>query len=86
MKKESFDIVTHLQEKISEYTSRFNEKPSHLIVSTPAFSWLLAIFAEDERILGASPIDQLTWTYNTEDVQMRIVIDEMMRDFDIVLA
>jgi len=86
MWKEHFDLVSQLQETISRYIARHGKAPTSMILSPAAFEWLLAIFSEDKKIFGVSPIDYRNWTYNTDRHSISIVIDEMTDNYEIRLA
>ena len=83
MLRERYDLVTELHEEIIKFKETMNIAPQVLMLSPSAFEWLIAIFQEDKRILGVSPIDIERWTYDTGLDVLQIVIDEMMDDCDV---
>ncbi|MAT40127.1 MAG: hypothetical protein CL946_11045 [Ectothiorhodospiraceae bacterium] len=85
MLRERFDLVATVHEEIARFRHSYEVPPTKILLSPRAFEWLLAVFREDQRILGVSPIDIDTWTYTDGKSQLSIVIDEMLDDYTIVV-
>lgn len=81
MYKQGFDLVEYLHERITEFEAIRGITPQALILSPAAFTWLISVYSEEQKYYGISPIDMRTWTYQTGNASVRIVIDEMARDF-----
>ena len=81
MLKQGFDLVGYLHERVSEFELWHGIKPQALVLSPSAFTWLVEVYAEEQRYYGVSPIDIRTWTYNTGTASVRIIIDEMANEF-----
>ena len=85
MLKERFDLVTQLHGEIAKFRESSGIPPKAIILSPSAFEWLLAIFMEDKKILGVSPIDVRNWTYNDGTETLQIIIDESSDDYTVVV-
>ena len=83
MLRQRFDLITELHEEIVSFREGKGIEPKVIILSPNAFEWLLAVFQEDERVLGVSPIDTENWTYNTGIESLKILIDELLDDYTI---
>ena len=83
MLKERFDLVTQLHDEILRFRILHDIAPETIILSPAAFEWLLAVFQEDKRILGVSPINTDDWTYDTGISTLQIMIDETLDDYSI---
>lgn len=86
MLKERFDIIGQLYEEIADFKGRGGISPTAIVLSPAAFEWLLAVFQEDERILGISPINTERWTYSTGQDTLRIIIDESLDDYTLKVS
>jgi len=80
---QEYDLVTELQEKISEFINNHNQTPETIILSPSAFEWLVAIFSEVQKVLGVSPINFEAQTYSTHQLHLHLSIDEAQNDFEI---
>jgi hypothetical protein len=83
MLRQRFDLITELHEEIVRFREGKGIEPKVIILSPASFEWLVAIFEEDKRVLGVSPVDTDTWTYNTGIETLRIMIDELLDDYTI---
>ena len=81
MLRERFDLVTQLHEEIAKFRESHGIEPKAVLMSPSAFEWLIAIFQEDRRILGISPINTADWTYDTGTDTIQLRIDESLDDY-----
>jgi len=81
MLRERFDLVTQLHEEIAKFRETRGIEPKAVMMSPAAFEWLIAIFQEDRRILGVSPVNTSDWTYDTGVETVQLLIDEALDDY-----
>jgi len=76
----AFDLIEAIHERIAEHIEKNGFKPRFLSVSPAAYRWLVEIRAWEERIgnliIGCSPLR----SFQTEEGDVLLVIDEMLSD------
>ena len=84
--KKVFDLIEAINEEVMAYSEENGKAPREISISRDAYRRLLKIKSEENVIgnlvIGCAPITEI----ETETGTIRLVIDEMLAETDIVVS
>ncbi|MCZ7555906.1 MAG: hypothetical protein M5R41_05835 [Bacteroidia bacterium] len=85
MRHEDYDIIHTLHDHVEEFIRRHGIEPCVLVVSPEAYQWLRALQdAEGQEDLHGVP-EIGDWLFRSDNVLLRVEIDEMADNFTLRL-